>query len=142
MISDVWEALENSKKTVVAQIAPSVRVALGEEFGSEPGTLVIGKIYSALKNLGVDYVFDTNFSADLTIMEEGTELLNRIAEKGPLPLITSCSPDGSNSEKPIFLIFWRIYQAVNLPSRCLEPLSKPISPSPRGLILLIWSPFP
>lgn len=92
MIDEVWKALDSPEKTVVAQIAPAVRVSLGEEFGKAPGELVIGKIYTALKRLGVDYVFDTNFSADLTIMEEGTELLERLTEGGPLPLITSCSP--------------------------------------------------
>src|SRR6056297_1256038 len=67
-------------------------VALGEEFGMAPGELVIDKIYHALKMLGIDTVFDTNFSADLTIMEEGTEFLNRLSAGGPFPLITSCSP--------------------------------------------------
>ncbi|MFW6365788.1 MAG: NADH-dependent [FeFe] hydrogenase, group A6 [Spirochaetota bacterium] len=92
LIETVWDEIGNPQRTVVAQIAPAVRVALGEEFGMEPGTLVIGKIYAALKKLGIDTVFDTNFSADLTIMEEGTELLHRIQKGGPLPLITSCSP--------------------------------------------------
>jgi len=92
MIDEVWAALDNPKKVVVAQVAPAVRVALGEEFGMEPGSLVIGKIFSALRSLGIDYIFDTNFSADLTILEEGTELLERISSGGTLPLITSCSP--------------------------------------------------
>ncbi|MFW5729580.1 MAG: NADH-dependent [FeFe] hydrogenase, group A6 [Spirochaetota bacterium] len=91
-IHGVWNAIDDPARTVVAQIAPAVRVSLGEEFGMEPGTLSIGKIYAALRAIGVDVVFDTNFSADLTIMEEGTELLNRVGEGGPLPLITSCSP--------------------------------------------------
>ncbi len=92
MIDDVWGALDDPKKVVVAQVAPAVRVALGEEFDMAPGSLVIGKIYSALRSLGIDYIFDTNFSADLTILEEGTELLERISSGGTLPLITSCSP--------------------------------------------------
>jgi NADP-reducing hydrogenase subunit HndD len=92
MIDEVWAALDNPKKVVVAQVAPAVRVALGEEFDMAPGSLVIGKIYSALRSLGIDYIFDTNFSADLTILEEGTELLERLASGGTLPLITSCSP--------------------------------------------------
>ncbi|MFP4115103.1 MAG: NADH-dependent [FeFe] hydrogenase, group A6 [Spirochaetota bacterium] len=91
-IERVWSAIDDPATTVVAQIAPAVRVALGEEFGMRPGELVIGKIYAALKAIGVDTVFDTNFSADLTIVEEGTELLERINHGGPLPLITSCSP--------------------------------------------------
>jgi iron-only hydrogenase group A len=91
-IHGVWAAIDDPSQTVVAQIAPAVRVSLGEEFGMAPGTLSIGKIYAALRALGIDTVFDTNFSADLTIMEEGTELLERVAEGGPLPVITSCSP--------------------------------------------------
>lgn len=91
-IEHVWAAIENPDIHVAAQIAPAVRVALGEEFGMEPGELVIDKIYHALKMLGIDTVFDTNFSADLTIMEEGTEFLNRLSAGGPFPLITSCSP--------------------------------------------------
>jgi iron-only hydrogenase group A len=74
------------------QTAPAVRVALGEEFGMPVGTNVEGKMITALRRLGFDKVFDTNFSADLTILEEGTELLNRIKNGGKLPLITSCSP--------------------------------------------------
>jgi iron-only hydrogenase group A len=91
-LEQVWEAIDDSRQTVVAQIAPAVRVSLGEEFGMEPGTLSIGKIYAALRAIGVDVVFDTNFSADLTINEEGAELLERIRSGGELPLITSCSP--------------------------------------------------
>lgn len=88
----VWEAIDNPELHVVVQTAPAVRVALGEEFGMPIGTNVEGKMVTALKRLGFDRVFDTNFSADLTIMEEGTELLNRINNGGKLPLITSCSP--------------------------------------------------
>ncbi|MFP4383689.1 MAG: NADH-dependent [FeFe] hydrogenase, group A6 [Spirochaetia bacterium] len=92
VVDEVWEAIEDPGKRVVTQIAPAVRVALGEEFGMAPGDLVIGKLYTALKRLGIDTVFDTNFSADLTIMEEGTEFLNRLDKGGPFPLVTSCSP--------------------------------------------------
>jgi NADH-quinone oxidoreductase subunit G len=92
----VWEALMKEgpdAKTCVVQIAPAVRVALGEEFGLEPGAVVSKKIYAALRRLGFDVVFDTNFSADLTIMEEGTELVKRLLHnEGQLPLITSCCP--------------------------------------------------
>ncbi len=93
----VWDALYNTGKRVVIQTAPAVRAALGEEFGYEPGTLVTGKMAAALKELGFDDVFDTNFAADLTIIEEGSELLSRINDafsgKGTvLPMITSCSP--------------------------------------------------
>ncbi|MGB9781173.1 NADH-dependent [FeFe] hydrogenase, group A6 [Caldanaerobacter sp.] len=88
----VYEALADDKKYVVAQTAPAVRVALGEEFGMPIGTIVTGKMAAALKRMGFDAVFDTNFAADLTIMEEGSELLERIKHGGKLPMITSCSP--------------------------------------------------
>jgi len=88
----VWSAIDNPGLHVVVQVAPAVRVALGEEFGMPVGSNVEGKMVSALKRLGFDKVFDTDFSADLTIMEEGTELLDRINNGGKLPLITSCSP--------------------------------------------------
>ncbi len=111
----VWDALFDPNKTVIVQTAPAIRVALGEEFGYEPGTIVTGKMVSALKEMNFDYVFDTNFTADLTIMEEGTEFLGRLLgflyskdvinaeqmktlgfeppDHAPsLPMITSCSP--------------------------------------------------
>ncbi|HOA15791.1 MAG TPA: NADH-dependent [FeFe] hydrogenase, group A6 [Bacillota bacterium] len=91
-IDEVWAALEDPAKHVVVQEAPAVRVALGEEFGMEPGALVGGKMYAALRQLGFDKVFDTNFTADLTIVEEGSELIDRITNCGVLPMITSCSP--------------------------------------------------
>jgi NADH-quinone oxidoreductase subunit G/NADP-reducing hydrogenase subunit HndD len=88
----VWNALSDPSKFVIIQDAPAVRAALGEEFGYQPGTLVTGKMLSAARRLGFDRVFDTNFTADLTIIEEGNELLKRVKEGGTLPLITSCSP--------------------------------------------------
>lgn len=88
----VWDALVNPELHVVVQTAPAVRVALGEEFEMEAGTIVTGKMVNALKMLGFKKVFDTDFAADLTIMEEGTELIDRIQNNGALPLITSCSP--------------------------------------------------
>ncbi len=97
-IEGVWAALHDPTQHVIVQTAPAIRAALGECFGYEPGTLVTGKMTSALRELGFDTVFDTNFTADLTIMEEGTELLTRLkqalVEKKtvPLPMFTSCSP--------------------------------------------------
>ncbi|OHD64735.1 MAG: ferredoxin, partial [Spirochaetes bacterium GWF2_52_7] len=97
-IDFVWEAIEDPKKFVVVQTAPAIRAALGECFDYEPGTLVTGKMVSALRLLGFDRVFDTNFTADLTIMEEGTELLTRLKsalvdkQQVTLPQFTSCSP--------------------------------------------------
>ena len=88
----VFDALNDPTKHVVVQTAPAVRVGLGEEFGYEMGTIVTGKMVAALKMLGFDGVFDTNFAADLTIMEEATEFLGRLNKGENLPLITSCSP--------------------------------------------------
>ncbi len=91
-IERTWEAIKDPDKYVVFQTAPAVRAALGEEFGLPMGTPVTGKMVAAIKELGVDKVFDTNTAADLTIMEEGTELLGRVQNGGVLPMITSCSP--------------------------------------------------
>lgn len=92
----VWQALSNKEKHVVVQTAPAVRVALGEALELPPGTVVTGKMVAALKRLGFDRVFDTNFTADVTIMEEGSELLHRLQTGGKLPMITSCSPGWVN----------------------------------------------
>ncbi len=91
-IDEVWDALYDEDKYVVVQTAPAVRAALGEEFRNPIGTDVTGKMVTALKMLGFDKVFDTDAAADLTIMEEGTELIDRIRGGGILPMITSCSP--------------------------------------------------
>ncbi len=91
-IDAVWEKINDSTKKVVVQIAPSVRVALGEEFNLEPGENTIGKIYAAARRLGFDLIFDTNFSADLTIMEEANEFVQRLTKREKLPLFTSCCP--------------------------------------------------
>ncbi len=91
-LDKAWAAIHDPKRTVVVQIAPAVRVALGELFGLEPGTPVAGKIVAALKTLGFDRVFDTNISADLTAWEETHEFLRRRTAGGPLPLFTSCCP--------------------------------------------------
>ena len=92
----VWSAINDPDKIVIVQTAPAVRVALGEELGMEPGSIVTGKMVAALRNLGFDKIFDTNFSADLTIMEEGHEFLHRLTNGGVLPMITSCSPGWVN----------------------------------------------
>lgn len=91
-IEKVWAAMADPKKHVVVQPAPAVRVGLGEEFGLPMGSRVTGKLAAALRRLGFEKVFDTDFGADLTIMEEGYELLGRIKNGGVLPQITSCSP--------------------------------------------------
>jgi iron-only hydrogenase group A len=97
-IEEVWAAVDDPGKHVVVQTAPAIRAALGECFGLPPGTLVTGKMVAALRRLGFDAVFDTNFTADLTILEEGTELLTRLkkalldGQPAALPMFTSCSP--------------------------------------------------
>ena len=89
---DVWRDLFDPEKIVVVQTAPAIRVGIGEAMGMGPGSLVTGQMVAALRKLGFDRVFDTQFTADLTIMEEGTELINRLKNGGTLPMITSCSP--------------------------------------------------
>ncbi len=95
-IHDVIEALNDPQKYVVVQTAPAIRAALGEEFGMPIGTRVTGKMVHALKLVGFDKVYDTNFGADLTIMEEGYEFIGRLKNQGVLPMLTSCSPGWIN----------------------------------------------
>lgn len=91
-VSEVWEAIHNPAKTVIVQTAPAIRVGIGEAMGMTAGSLVTGQMVAGLRRLGFSKVFDTNFTADLTIIEEGNELLKRIKTGGKLPMITSCSP--------------------------------------------------
>ncbi len=88
----IWDAIYDPTKHVIVQTAPAVRATIGEEFGLQPGTRTTGKMVTALRMLGFDKVFDTDFTADLTIMEEGSELIERVTKGGVLPQITSCSP--------------------------------------------------
>ena len=88
----VWDAIHDKKKKVVVQVAPAVRVAIGEYFGEKPGVNCAGKLVAALKLMGFDQVYDTCFSADMTIFEEATEFIDRVANKGKLPMFTSCCP--------------------------------------------------
>lgn len=92
----IWEAIYDPTKHVIVQTAPAVRASIGEEFGLEPGSRVTKKMVTALRMLGFDKVFDTDFTADLTIMEEGSELIERVTKGGVLPQITSCSPGWIN----------------------------------------------
>jgi len=114
-LKELKEALNNKDKYVVVQTAPAVRVALGEEFGMPIGTNVTGKMVASLKMIGFDKVFDTNTGADFTIMEEGTEFIERLENGGPFPLITSCSPG------------WVKFIEMNYPKH-LEHLSSAKSP--------------
>lgn len=91
-VRQVWDAINDPDKFVVVQTAPAVRVALGEEFGMEPGTIVTGKMAAALRRMGFDKIFDTDFAADLTIVEEASELIHRVQNGGRLPILTSCCP--------------------------------------------------
>ncbi|MGL6108114.1 NADH-dependent [FeFe] hydrogenase, group A6 [Romboutsia sp.] len=111
----VWDALSQKEKTVVVQVAPAVRVALGEEFGLEAGSISTGKMVAALKALGFKYVFDTNYAADLTILEEASEFLHRLKEGHNLPILTSCCPAWVN------FVEGNYPQLLNLPSSCKSP---------------------
>ena len=119
-VEKVIDALADRSKTVVFQTAPSVRVAIGEEFGLPPGTEVTGKMITALRRLGADYVFDTNFAADLTIMEESAEIIERLKaflnnEKVSLPITTSCCPGWVNFFESQFS------EMLDLPSTAKSP---------------------
>jgi NADP-reducing hydrogenase subunit HndD len=125
----VIRALADPTKTVVVQTAPAVRAALGEEFGMKPGTLVTGKMVSALRQLGFDYVFDTDFAADLTIMEEGTELLKRLGEylagdKTKLPILTSCCPAWVKFFEHQFPDMMDIPSTAKSPQQMFGPIAK------------------
>lgn len=115
--NEVWEALNDPKKLVIAQTAPSIRAAIGEGFGYEPGTPCTGKMVTALKKLGFDLVFDTNFGADMTIMEESTELIRRLSKNENLPLITSCSPGWINFMEKFYP------ELIPHASTCRSPMS-------------------
>jgi len=121
----VWEALKNPDLHCVVQIAPAVRVAIGEAFGLPPGTLMTGETYTALRRLGFKAVFDTNFSADVTIMEEGSEFVQRFAHgKGVLPLITSCCPAWTDYMEKYATDFIDNFSTCKSPQQMLSALAK------------------
>jgi NADH-quinone oxidoreductase subunit G len=120
----VWAALRNPESTCIVQIAPAVRVALGEAFGMKPGELSTGKIYAALRRLGFNQVFDTNFSADVTIMEEGTEFIKRFTTGGKLPLITSCCPAWTDWMEKYAPDFTENFSSAKSPQQMLSALAK------------------
>jgi NADH-quinone oxidoreductase subunit G len=122
--AEVWAALRDEEKTCLVQIAPAVRVALGEAFGMKPGELSTGKIYAALRRLGFDKVFDTNFSADVTIMEEGTEFIKRFTTGGKLPLITSCCPAWTDWMEKYAPDFTENFSSAKSPQQMLSALAK------------------
>ena len=114
-VKKVWAAINNPAKTVIVQTAPAVRVAVGQEFGFEPGKSITKKLVAGLRALGFDKVFDTNFSADLTIMEEGHEIVERIKENKNLPILTSCCPGWIN------FIEHNYPDLLHIPSSCKSP---------------------
>ena len=121
---EVWNALRDDEKVCLVQIAPAVRVALGEAFGMKPGELSTGKIYAALRRLGFNKVFDTNFSADVTIMEEGTEFIKRFTTGGKLPLITSCCPAWTDWMEKYAPDFTENFSSAKSPQQMLSALAK------------------
>ena len=122
--AQAWNALRDPERFTVVQIAPAVRVALGEAFGMKPGELTTGKIYTALRRLGFEAVFDTNFSADLTIMEEGTEFVQRFTQGGELPLITSCCPSWTDWMEKYATDFIPNFSTAKSPQQMLGVMAK------------------
>lgn len=121
----VWEALHDKEKVCVVQIAPSVRVTIGEAFGLPPGTNLTKKLYAALRRLGFKAVFDTNFSADVTIVEEASEFIQRFVHKrGPLPLITSCCPSWTEFMEKRHYDFIDNFSTAKSPQQMMGVLAK------------------
>lgn len=114
-VGKVWDALADKDKYVIVQTAPAVRVALGEKFDMEPGTIVTGKMVAALKRLGFDKVFDTDFAADVTILEEAHEFIDRLQNGGTLPILTSCCPSW------VKFIEHQFPDLLDIPSTCKSP---------------------
>ena len=114
-VHKVWDALADPGKHVIVQTAPAIRVTLGEMFGMAPGSVVTGKMVTALKRMGFDGVFDTNLGADLTVMEEAAELIHRMENGGTLPMLTSCCPAW------VKFIEHQFPELVDIPSSCMSP---------------------
>ncbi len=138
-IESVWSAIDDPKKHVVVQTAPAIRAALGECFDYEPGTLVTGKMVTALKQMGFDSVFDTNFTADLTILEEGTELLTRLKKKLvenediALPMFTSCSPGWINFAEYFYPDFLPNLSTCKSPQQMFGAVTKTYYAAKKGV---------
>ncbi|MBB6061621.1 NADH-quinone oxidoreductase subunit G [Thermosipho japonicus] len=136
---------KKDKKILVAQTAPSVRVAIGEEFGMEPGSVSTGKMVAAIRRLGFDYVFDTNFAADLTIVEEGTELIGRINDGGPFPMFTSCCPAWINLLEKEYPEFINNVSSAKSPQQMMSSVvktyfAKKIGVDPEDIIMVSIMP--
>ena len=134
-VDQVWAALADPEKHVVVQEAPAIRAALGEDLGLPPGTLVAGRMHAALRRLGFDKVFDTNFTADLTIMEEGSELVGRIKGeiKLPLPQFTSCSPGWIKFMEHFYPDLMDHVSTCKSPQQMFGPLAKTYYPEKAGI---------
>jgi NADH-quinone oxidoreductase subunit G len=132
-VDEVWQALNDKGKTVVAQIAPAVRVALGESFGLAPGANSTGQIVAALKRLGFDKVYDTAFSADLTVIEEATEFLQRKAKGERLPQFTSCCPGWVKFAEQYFPELLPNLSTCKSPQQMLGALCKATLPDELGI---------
>ncbi|MBO4388745.1 MAG: iron hydrogenase small subunit [Spirochaetales bacterium] len=120
----VRQAINDPAKTVVVNIAPSVRVGIGEEFGMGDGALTVGKLYTGLRQLGFDKVFDTNFAADLTIMEEGSELVHRLTHGGVLPQLTSCCPAWTDYMEKYYPDMIPNFSSAKSPMQMQGPITK------------------
>ncbi len=123
-IEQVIDYLYDPEIVTVFQFAPATRVALGEEFGLPQGTIVEGQMIAGMKKLGADVVLDTNFSADLVIMEEGTELLQRLQNGGKLPLFTSCCPGWVNFAEKNYPQLLPNISTTQSPQQCLGAIAK------------------
>jgi NADP-reducing hydrogenase subunit HndD len=129
----VWRALSDPKKHVIVQTAPAVRVALGEALGMGPGSVVTGKMVAALRRLGFDKVFDTDFTADLTILEEGNEFIERLTKGGKLPMITSCSPGWVNFIEIMYPDLLDHLSTAKSPQQMFGALAKTYYPEKNGI---------
>ncbi|MDR1871442.1 MAG: [FeFe] hydrogenase, group A [Deltaproteobacteria bacterium] len=129
----VLAAINDPEKTVIVQTAPATRVALGEPFGMEPGTIITGKMVAALRRLGFDRVLDTNFSADVTIMEEATEFIRRLEKGEKLPMITSCSPGWINFLEMFYPEMKELHSTAKSPQQIFGALVKTYYAEKAGL---------
>lgn len=131
-MADVWKAIEDNSKVVVAQIAPAVRVAIGEEFGYKSGTIVTGQLIAAMKMLGFDKVFDSSFTADLTVIEEANEFIERKTKNENLPLFTSCCPAWVKYVEQYFPEYLHNLSSCRSPQQMFGSIAKSILPDLLG----------
>ncbi len=122
--AQAWNLLSQKEKPVMVQIAPAVRVGISEEFGLKPGSISTGKVVAALKALGFDYVFDTNFAADLTIMEEANEFIQRLTKGGDLPIMTSCCPAWVNFCESQYPELTKYLSTCRSPQSMFSPIAR------------------